>query len=319
MAKSLAVAPVDADNDGWIDLIVANDTVQNFFFKNQHNGTFNEIGARSGVAFDAYGLARGAMGIDSARFRNDDELGIAIGNFANEMNALYVSQRDALLFADEAITEGMGPASRLLLKFGLFFFDYDLDGRLDVLTTNGHLEEEINKVQQSQQYRQPAQLFWNRGAARGVSFVPVPPTKAGGDLFRPIVGRGSAFADIDGDGDLDVVMTQINGPPLLLRNDQRLGNNWLRLKLLGTSSNRDAIGAWIKVRAGNHTFSRQVMPTRSYLSQSELPITLGVARRDRVERLVIDWPSGRTEEFTNVASGRAYTCTEGKGIAVAAR
>lgn len=297
VAKSLAVAPVDADNDGWIDLIVANDTVQNFFFKNQHNGTFNEIGARSGVAFDAYGVARGAMGIDSARFRNDDALGIAIGNFANEMNALYVSQRDSLMFADEAITEGVGPASRLLLKFGLFFFDYDLDGRLDVLTANGHLEEEINKVQESQQYRQPAQLFWNRGAARGISFVHVPPTKAGGDLFKPIVGRGSAFADIDGDGDLDVVMTQIAGPPLLLRNDQRLDNNWLRFKLVGSSSNRDAIGAWIKVRAGNHILSRQVMPTRSYLSQSELPVTVGLGKLTKVDSVEILWPRGTVQKL----------------------
>ena len=297
VAKSLAVAPVDADNDGWIDLIVANDTVQNFFFNNQRNGTFKEIGARSGVAFDAYGLARGAMGIDSARFRNDDALGIAIGNFANEMNALYVSQRDSLMFADEAITEGMGPASRLLLKFGLFFFDYDLDGRQDVLTANGHLEEDIAKVQQSQQYRQPAQLFWNRGAARGVSFVPVPPTKVGADLLKPIVGRGSAFADIDGDGDLDVVMTQIGGPPLLLRNDQHLGNNWLRLKLVGSSSNRNAIGAWIKIRAGSHTLSRQVMPTRSYLSQSELPVTIGLGKLARVDSVEIFWPRGTTQKI----------------------
>ena len=309
-AKSLSVAPVDADNDGWIDLVVANDTVQNFFFKNQRNGTFSEIGARSGVAFDAYGLARGAMGIDSARFRNDDALGIAIGNFANEMNALYVSQRDALMFADEAITEGMGPASRLLLKFGLFFFDYDLDGRLDVLTANGHLEEEINKVQESQQYRQPAQLFWNRGAARGVSFVPVPPTKAGGDLFKPIVGRGSAFADIDGDGDLDVVMTQIGGPPLLLRNDQHLGNNWLRLKLVGTSSNRDGIGAWIKVRAGGHTLSRQVMPTRSYLSQSELPVTIGLGKVTKVDSIEIRWPRGNVERIPVPRLNSTVTITE---------
>lgn len=310
VAKSLAVAPVDADNDGWIDLIVANDTVQNFFFKNQHNGAFSEIGARSGVAFDAYGLARGAMGIDSARFRNDDALGIAIGNFANEMNALYVSQRDSLLFADEAINEGMGPASRLLLKFGLFFFDYDLDGRLDVLTTNGHLEEEINKVQQSQQYRQPAQLFWNRGAARGVSFIPVPATKAGGDLFKPIVGRGSAFADIDGDGDLDIVMTQIGGPPLLLRNDQRLGNSWLRLKLAGTSSNRDAIGAWIKVRAGNHTLSRQVMPTRSYLSQSELPVTIGLGKLTKIDSVEILWPRGGAQKINAPKLNTTLTVVE---------
>jgi hypothetical protein len=292
VAKSLAVAPVDVDNDGWIDLVVANDTVQNFLFRNKHDGTFEEIGARSYIAFDAYGLARGAMGIDSARFRNDEALGIAIGNFANEMNALYVSQSDSLIFADEAITEGVGPASRLLLKFGLFFFDYDLDGRLDVLTANGHLEEEINKVQQSQQYRQPAQLFWNRGASKGMSFVPVPPEKCGRDLFRPIVGRGSAFADIDGDGDLDVVMTQIGGRPLLLRNDQNLGHHWLRLQLAGTRSNRDAIGAWIKVRVANQTLSRQVMATRSYLSQSELPVTIGIGKATHVDSLDIIWPGG---------------------------
>ncbi len=297
VAKSLALAPVDVDNDGWIDIVVANDTVQNFLFRNQHNGTFKEIGAQSGVAFDAYGMARGAMGIDSARFRNDDSLGIAIGNFANEMNALYVSQRNSLLFADEAITEGMGPASRLLLKFGLFFFDYDLDGRLDVLTANGHLEEEIHKVQQSQRYRQPAQLFWNRGAAHGVSFVPVPPEKCGGDLFTPMVGRGSAFADIDADGDLDVVITQINGPPLLLRNEQGLGHNSLRLKLVGKSSNRDAIGAWIKVHAAGQTFFRQVMPTRSYLSQSELPVTIGLGKVAQVDWLEITWPRGGTQRL----------------------
>src|SRR5258705_13248378 len=137
LAKALAVAPVDVDNDGWIDLVVANDTVQNFLFHNEHNGKFKEIGARSGVAYDAYGLTRGAMGIDSARFRNDDTLGIAVGNFANEMNALYVARRDSLVFADEAIKAGVGPGSQQLLKFGLIFFDYDLDGRLHVLTTNG--------------------------------------------------------------------------------------------------------------------------------------------------------------------------------------
>jgi hypothetical protein len=298
LAKSLAVAPVDVDNDGWIDLVVANDTVQNFLFRNQRNGTFQEIGSRSGIAFDAYGAARGAMGIDAARFRNDEALGIAIGNFANEMNALYVSQRDALLFADEAITEGVGPASRLLLKFGLFFFDYDLDGRLDVLTANGHLEEEIQKFQQSQRYRQPAQLFWNRGASRGVGFVPVPPEKCGADIFKPIVGRGSAFADIDADGDMDVVMTQIAGPPLLLRNDQKLNHHWLRLKLIGVKSNRDAVGAWVRVRVGNQTMSRQVMAARSYLSQSELPVTFGLGTANRIDEIVITWPGGTTQKVS---------------------
>ena len=303
VAKSLAVAPVDVDNDGWMDLVVANDTVQNFLFRNRRDGTFEEIGSRSGIAFDAYGLARGAMGIDSARFRNDEALGIAIGNFANEMNALYVSQPDALRFTDDAIAEGVGPASRLLLKFGLFFFDYDLDGRLDVLTANGHLEEDINKIQASQHYRQPAQLFWNRGAARGVSFVPVPVDKCGADLVQPVVGRGSAYADIDGDGDLDVVLTQIGGPPLLLRNDQMLHHHWLRLKLTGNPlrrHNRDAIGASVKIRAGGQTLFRVVMPTKSYLSQSELPITLGLGQATTVDDATIVWPGGAVQKITNL-------------------
>ena len=311
-AKSLSVVPVDLDNDGWLDLVVANDTVQNYVFHNERNGTFKEIGAASAIAFDNYGQTRGAMGIDAARFRNTDELGIAIGNFANEMTALYVSQPKPLTFADEAITEGIGPASRLLLKFGLFFFDYDLDGRLDVLTANGHLESEISKVQESQTYAQPAQLFWNSGGNKGPRFVSAPASKCGDDLFKPIVGRGSAFADIDGDGDLDVLLMQTGGPPLLLRNDQKLGNHWLRLKLIGTASNRDAIGAEIKVRVGNQNLWRTVMPTRSYLSQSELPVTFGLGQSEKADRVEIRWPSGKVQAVTNLKLDALNVVTEEK-------
>jgi hypothetical protein len=295
VAKTLGIAPVDLNGDGWMDFVVANDTVQNFVFTNAHDGTFKEIGALSGVAFDANGQTRGAMGIDTARYRNDDTLGIGIGNFANEMTAMYVSQRDPCSFTDEAIQEGVGPASRLLLKFGLFFFDYDLDGRLDLLTSNGHLEEEIAKIQASQKYHQPAQLFWNHGTG----FSVVPPAKAGSELFKPIAGRGSACADIDGDGDLDVVLAQVNGPPLLLRNDQSLGHHFLRLKLTGTKSNRDAIGAWVKVRLGKETLARQVMPTRSYFSQSELPVTIGLGKATTFDDLEITWPGGQKQKVTN--------------------
>ena len=309
-SKTLGVSPVDLDGDGYIDLIVANDTVPNQVFHNERNGTFKEMGAASGLAFDSYGNTRGAMGIDVARYRNDDTLGVAIGNFANEMTALYVSHKNELMFTDEAIPEGVGPASRLLLKFGVFFFDYDLDGRLDLLTANGHLEQEITKIQKSQQYAQPAQLFWNGGSSGGATFINVPAEKAGTDLFKPIVGRGCAYADIDGDGDLDVVLTQTGGRPLLLRNDQGTGHHWLRLKLIGTRSNRDAIGAWVRARVGKQWLARQVTPTHSYLSQSELPITIGLGAAAQADEIEILWPSGKTQKVTDARTGELTTVLE---------
>ena len=213
MAKSLGLVPVDLDQDGWIDVVAANDTVQNFVFHNEQGTTFQEVGAMTGVAFDSMGQARGAMGIDAARFRNDGTMGIAVGNFANEMTALYVSVNDPLQFFDAAIATGLGPPTRLELTFGIFFFDYDLDGRLDLLSANGHLEEEIHRVQESQSYEQPPHLFWNGGAERDCEFVEVPIDKCGPDLVRPMVGRGSAFADLDGDGDLDVLITASGQAP----------------------------------------------------------------------------------------------------------
>lgn len=297
-AKSLGVAPVDINGDGWIDLIIANDTTPNMVFTNTGHSTFVEVGQVSGIAFDSYGNTRGAMGIDVARYRNDSTLGVVIGNFANEMIALYTSQNDPSLFTDSAISEGIGPASRLPLKFGVFFFDYDLDGRLDVLSANGHLEEEISKIQKSQRYRQPAQLFWNNGAESGGCFVEVSSELAGADLFKPLVGRGSAYADIDGDGDEDVVLTQIGAAPLLLRNDQATGNHWLRFILTGTKANRDAIGAWIRVTVGKTILARQVMPTRSYLSQSALPVTFGLGKAAQVDSVEILWPGGGVQKLS---------------------
>ncbi len=300
LAKTLGVAPVDLDADGWIDLILANDTVQNLVFRNEHDGTFREIGARSGIAFDAFGSARGAMGIDTARFRGDDTLAVAIGNFANEMNSFYVTQNDPLHFADEAIRAGFGPASQDLLKFGLFFFDYDLDGRLDVLTANGHLDPDIERFAPKQRYRQPAQLFWNHPGGRASLFVPVSAQHAGADLFQPIAGRGSAFADIDGDGDLDIVLTQVGGPPRLLRNEQRLGHHWTRIRLRGQSANRDGIGAWLHVRAGGQTLARQVMPTKGYLSQSELTLTFGLGSAQKIDEAEVVWPGGARQKITGL-------------------
>jgi len=307
IAKTLGVAPLDYNGDGWIDLVIANDTTQNLLFENQRNGNFKEIGALSGLAFDSYGNTRGAMGVDSCRFTADGKLGIGIGNFANEMTALYVE--NGVNFTDEALSWGIGPASRLLLKFGLFFFDYDLDGRPDVLTSNGHLEEEISQVQASQSYRQPAQLFWNAGEA---GFLNVTTNRTGPDLFAPLVGRGSAYADMDGDGDLDVVLTQVGGPPKLLRNEQKLGHHFLRLKLVGTESNRDAIGAWVQLTTGLQQQWRQVMPTKSYLSASELEVTFGLGRNDSVSSVEIQWPNGNRQTLTNLPIDRRIVVPESK-------
>lgn len=296
MAKSLGVSPIDIDRDGWMDLIVANDTVQNFLFHNQQDGSFEEIGALAGIAFDANGEARGAMGTDVGFTRNDDTLAISIGNFSNEMTAYYCASEDPLQFVDAAIANGLGPATRLVLTFGLFFFDYDLDSRLDLLCANGHLEEEINKVQASQHYAQPPQLFWNAGADSRTEFVAVSPDHVGEEFHQPIVGRGAAFADIDRDGDLDVLLTTVGSTPRLFRNEQQLGHHWLRLRLIGEDRNRDAIGAWVELEVQGMRLRRQVMPTRSYLSQSELPVTFGLGAATEIDRCTVTWPGGEEQE-----------------------
>jgi enediyne biosynthesis protein E4 len=311
--KALGVVPVDADRDGWMDLFVANDTVGNFFFHNRGDGTFVEDGASWGLAYDPMGNATGAMGVDAAYHRNDGELAFVIGNFANEMTSVFVSQGDPTLYADEAIGEGIGAPSRGALSFGVLLLDVDLDGRLDLLQTNGHLEEEIDKVDPSQKYRQSAQLFWNAGLDARSTFQPVD-AAATGDLARPIVGRGSATADIDGDGDLDVILFQTGGPPLLLENRQELGHHWLRVDLEGdpaAGSSRDAIGARLTLTAGGVTQVRQVNPTRSYLSQSERTVTFGLGGAERVERLEIVWPNGSRQVLSDLAVDREIRVRQG--------
>lgn len=295
VGKSLSVAPLDYDGDGWMDLFVANDTVRNFLFHNLGDGRFEEVGAFEGVAYDREGKATGAMGTDSAWFRNDADVGVAVGNFANEMSSLYATADGRTPFADEAVLEGFGPASRMALTFGVLFLDYDLDGRLDLLQANGHLEHEINKVQPSQHYAQPAQLFWNCAACRNRFQLVEDP----GDIAQPMVGRGAAYADIDGDGDQDLLFTQNGRRAVLFRNDQKEGNHWLRLKLIGRAANRDAIGARVELDAGGVTQRRLVSPTRGYLTQVELPLTFGLGDADKVDSLKILWPGG-AEQQVNV-------------------
>ncbi|MDE0443864.1 MAG: CRTAC1 family protein [Gammaproteobacteria bacterium] len=309
VGKALAVLPVDVDGDRRTDLVVANDTVRNFLFLNQGDGRFREAGVDMGLAFDASGAATGAMGVDAGHYDNDDKLAVVIGNFANEMSSFYVARPGEGLFSDDAIVSGVGAASRRALTFGVFLFDADLDGRLDVLAANGHVEPEIRRVQASQSYAQPIQLFWNCGTdcARRYELL-----DRVGDLAAPIVGRGAAYADIDDDGDLDVAITQVGGRAVLLRNDQALGHNWVRVKLASASNNRHALGAVVTAAAAGHRQVRVVNPARSYLSQVELPVTIGLGDAPLLEELTVDWPGGAQETWTDLPSGRSYTLREGQ-------
>ena len=306
MGKALAVRPLDVNDDGWLDLAIANDTVRNFLFVNQQDGTFEETGIDAGLAFDPTGSATGAMGIDAARYANDNALAIAIGNFANEMTSFYVARPGEQVFSDDAIVAGIGAPSRRGLTFGLAFLDVDLDGRPDVVAANGHVEPEIGRVQASQSYAQPAQLFWNCGAFCPRRYALADET---GALAVPMVGRGAAYADVDGDGDLDLAITQAGGPARLLRNDQTRGNAWVRFQLIGEPPNRHAIGATLTLTSGGTTQTRVVMPTRSYLSQIELPTTFGVGdigQGEHIDAVAVRWPDGTTQQWVDLRVQRSY-------------
>lgn len=299
LSKSLGVTFPDLNADGRPDIMVANDTVQNLLFLSQPNGGFQEAAASSGVAFDNAGAARGAMGLDFASFRNSAAVGIAIGNFATEMTALYVCQNpgmDMPVFRDEAVSNGIGPVTRTDLKFGVLFLDADLDGRLDLFENNGHLEEDISIVQSSQQYEQPPHLLWNCGPEEETEFVMLGENKTSADFAKRMVGRGAAMADIDADGDLDLVLFASGARPRLLRNDQASGHHWLRVRLQGVSSNRDGIGAQLELLLADGTRQfRTVMPTRSYQSQVELPVTFGLGKNTTIRELKVTWPGGRQQ------------------------
>jgi tetratricopeptide (TPR) repeat protein len=296
LGKALAVTFVDFDQDGWLDVFVANDTVRHFLFRNKGDGTFEEVGESRGFALNAAGLTTSGMGIDAAWIRNNRDLAIAVSNFADEMTSLYVRRGGtAPFFTDETIPAGIGGPTRNVLTFGLVFDDFDLDGRVDLVETNGHLEETIASAQPSQTYKQRAKLFWNAGAKQQPEFIDAPVEKIG-DLAKPVVGRSLASADIDGDGDLDLAINQAGGPPLLLRNDQQLGNHWLRCRLEGPPGNPHAIGATLELRAGSVTQRRYVHPTRSYLSQTEPVVTFGLGKTGKVDGLTVTWTDGSRQE-----------------------
>jgi hypothetical protein len=308
-SKSLGVAMLDFDQDGWPDLFVANDTQPNKLYRNLRNGKFKDAAVEAGLAFSADGKARAGMGVDVGDFENSGRPGIAITNFDNEMVGLYRSP-SAGQFDDVSLAAGVGGPSKTTLGFGCGFADLDLDGRLDLVIANGHIDDTVRNIRGNVGYAQPPHLFLNLGNGK---FQDVVDTN-GGDFAAPRVGRGLAFADFDRDGDVDLLLTTNNGPAYLFRNDLHSGSRALRLHLTGTKSNRDAIGAVVRIYHGGETQMRTVRGGSSYLSQSELPLTFGVGKSDRVDRLAVEWPSGTTQEFKNVSTAKTYELHENEAL-----
>ena len=308
-SKSLGAAIVDYDRDGWPDLLVANDTQPNKLYRNMHDGTFKDVAVEAGIAFSTEGKARAGMGVDVADFNNSGTVGVAITNFDNEMTGLYRAVGNGT-YEDVSMQAGIGLASKNSLGFGCAFLDGNLDGALDLLVANGHIDETVRNIRGNVGYAQPPQFFLNDGKGKFRDVA----SELGTEFNQPKVGRGLAYGDFDRDGDLDILMTTNNGPAFLFRNDQSSGNKSIRFRLVGTKSNRDAIGATVRISHGGGAQLRLVKSGSSYLSQSELPVTFGLGRQDGIERAVINWPSGRVEEFKSLAAGRTYECVEGKGI-----
>jgi enediyne biosynthesis protein E4 len=307
-SKGLGVAVLDANSDGWPDLLLANDTQPNKLYVNNKQGKFVETGVSAGVAFSEDGVARAGMGVDAADYDRSGRPSIVISNFANQMMALYHNEGNGL-FVDEAPRSAVGRESLLTLGFACFFFDYDNDGWLDIFVANGHIENEIERIQKRVKFMQPPHLFRNAGGGRFQEVT----EKMGSDFNIPRVARGAAYADIDNDGDLDVLIMTNGGRPSLLRNDG-VTNRSLRVKLLGTKSNRSGIGAMVTVTANGGKQSQLMRSGSSYMSSNELVLTFGLGNKTDAEAIEVRWPSGRTDKVGRSAGDQTITIEEGKGI-----
>ncbi len=311
-SKALGVALLDYNNDGFMDLFVANDTEPNKLYKNSGNGTFTDEAVAAGVAFSEAGTARAGMGVDAADYDGSGRQGVVIGNFTNESMALYHNDGTGL-FTDEAPNSGIGKMSAQSLTFAVFFFDYDLDGLLDVFAANGHVSDDISVVQPNVKYAQPPHLFHNKGRKKFEEMS----GKLGRALQRAIVGRGAAYGDFDNDGDLDLLLMANNGPARLLRNDNANQNDLLRVRAIGTRSNRDGIGARMTLRTAKGAKASMMVKTgSSYCSENELPLTFGLGKPEEGLTLTLEiaWPSGEKQSLTDIKPNQSITVQEGKGI-----
>ncbi|HTL43537.1 MAG TPA: CRTAC1 family protein [Vicinamibacterales bacterium] len=309
-SKALGVAMFDYDRDGWMDLFIANDTQPNRLYRNKGDGTFEDVAVTAGVAFDEAGVARAGMGVDAADYDGSGRPSLIIGNFSNQMMSLYSNEGNGL-FIDEAPASSLGRASMLTLTFGCFFFDADLDGWPDILAANGHVSDDVNHVQKDVTYAEAPQLFRNLGQRK---FEDV--SSRAGEAFRqPMVARGAAYADIDGDGDLDLAFSTNGGPAKLLRNDGGNANHWLRVHTIGTVSNRDGIGAQVSITTTGGAKRWALVKTgSSYASQSELPITFGLGSDTSVAAIEVRWPTGKVDRVGITPAGQDVTIQEGRGV-----
>jgi hypothetical protein len=307
-SKSLGITVLDYNQDGWPDLFVSNDTQPNKLYRNLGNGTFKEEGMSAGVAYGEDGVARGAMGADAADYDRCGRPHLLVGNFANQMLGLYHNEGNGL-FVDEAPSSTVGRSSLLSLTFGVFFFDYDLDGYPDILAANGHIEDEIGRVQPKVSYRETPLLFRNLGNGRFDNVS----SRMGPAFSTPMVARGAAYADFDHDGDLDVLISTNNGPALLLRNDRANANHWLSIRLRGTQSNRDGIGAVVRLVSPGGKQWDMVRSGSSYCSQSDLALTFGLGP-DAAAAVEVQWPSGAKQQFKNVPANQRVLIDESRGI-----
>jgi hypothetical protein len=314
-SKSLGIAILDYNNDGWPDIFIANDTQPNKLYVNKQDGTFEETAVSAGVGFSEDGVARAGMGVDAADYDRSGHPSLIITNFANQMLSLYHNEGNGL-FVDEAPQSEVGRATLTTLGFGCFLFDYDNDGWPDIFVADGHIENQIEKVQKRVKYAEPPHLFRNLG---GGKFMEVTDS-LGAAFASPKVARGAAYADVDNDGALDMLVTT-NGGRAYLFHSEGVTNHSLRIKLSGTKSNRDGIGALVRVTSAGQKGeqSKMLRSGSSYLSQSELVLTFGLGKQTKADSVEVVWPSGHVDKLSDVNAGQIVAIQEGKGIVAARR